>query len=372
MGKTKRILICPDSFKDCLSSKEVGEAIAEGLLEVHQNFKLEQIVLSDGGDGVLDVFSDRSKYSKIEHVSKDALGREINCYLLWDSEKRSALISMAESVGLERLQEKERSVLKTSSYGFGVSIMEALRLAPMEIVLFLGGSATNDAGVGAAEALGYQFLDKKGNSLEQLTGEKLVEIDKILAPENKPWSGVKCTIANDVQNMFHGESGAVYSYGKQKGADEHGLALLEKGMLSFQNLVMENFKKDINFPGAGAAGGMAGGLSFFINGKSVSAFDWISKEVALEVKIKRADLIITGEGKLDKQSKHGKLVGQIVNLGQQYKKVVYIICGVAEELELIGFPNIFPLHNSKPRVIHSALEYTLIKEKAKTIAQSAL
>lgn len=339
-------------------------------MDYNLELKIERMILSDGGEGVLEVFKHKSSYTEIKHESLDALRRKISTYFLWDEKRKRVLISLAEILGIERLSENDRNVLRTSSYGLGVSLLEAFRLSPMEIVLFLGGSATNDAGIGVAEALGYEFFDKQGEKLTMLQGKSLAEIETITMPEHRLFEKVKCILACDVQNVFFGETGAVKNYAKQKGADEPTIELLEKAMQAFHQLISKSFHRDINFPGAGAAGGMAGGLSFFINGEPVSAFNWISKEIDLEGRIKQTDVIITGEGKVDKQSFQGKLLGQLLEMGNRFQKEIYIICGIAENQDIYDFPTLFTLHDHKPEVINPALEYTLVKKMAKTIARS--
>jgi glycerate kinase len=370
MVKDKRLLICPDSFKDCLSSEQVGKAIEEGLLDENPALQIERMIMSDGGDGVLEIFNNHPDYVRIEHESFDALGRKISTFFFWNEKRKQALISLSETIGIDRLKEEERDPMETTSYGMGVSILEALRLVPMEIVLFLGGSATNDSGIGIAEALGYRFFNKTGGPIKNLRGKNISEISAIVEPEKYPLKDVKCILAADVDNPFFGENGAVYIYGRQKGATDESLKFLENGMHSIYRLIKDAYQQDINFPGAGAAGGIAGGLSFFINGKYVSAYDWISREINFDHRIEKADVIITGEGKLDGQSKQGKLTGQIYRRAKHFNKEVYIICGSVDSSEILGFSNVFSLHETKPVVINPVLEYTLIRETAKKIARA--
>lgn len=369
MSKAKRILICPDSFKDCLSAAEVGKAIQEGIQSGGLPFEIKTVAMSDGGEGVLSVLEQSGTYERIIHESVDALGRSVYTYFLWDPVQQQAVLSTAETVGLELLSGAERNAMKTSSYGAGLSLMKAFRLSPKEIILFLGGSATNDAGTGIASALGYEFILDDGKVCNWLCGEVLSRITYIRLPSHRPWKSIPIILACDVQNPFMGDTGAVRVYAGQKGADEEDKIALEHGMVHLHALIRKDFGVDIQFPGAGAAGGMGGGLSFFLNGNCISAFDLINESIGLRTKIEAADIIITGEGKLDSQSEFGKLSWRILQLGNEYEKPVYIICGTAENKEISGFHRIYAMHNIKPEVINPLLEYTIIQAKAKEIAR---
>jgi len=342
----KNILIAPDSFKGSISATELAELIKDNLSLHMKGVNTQTTPLSDGGEGTLDVLvkSLNGEYKTVK--VRDPLYREITArYGIIDD---AAIIEMAEASGLSRLKDKELNPLKTTTYGTGELIKDALDSGIRKIYIGLGGSATNDLGTGAASVFGYKFMDKNGKVL-QGTGENLINIVEIDTSEidsrifETSFFGL-C----DVQNFLYGSFGATYTYGRQKGADDKSLKILEDGIKNVNRLAKIFMNKDVYMmPGSGAAGGLGGGLALFFNASLLDGFDIIAKLIKLENKIKNADLVITGEGKLDDQTLYGKTVKGLSGLCSKYKKDMIVICGKSElqgdEIDKMNINKLFQL-----------------------------
>lgn len=299
-----KIVIAVDSFKGSLSSLEAGIIIEKGIRKIIPEALMEVISVADGGEGSLDMIRDGMD----KHFVKvsDPLGREINTWFL--SEGTTAYLEMAQSSGLTLLDPAERNPITTNTFGLGQQISEALRLSLEKIVIFAGGSATNDAGLGALSALGFTFYDQKDVVFHPVGGS-LKDIIRFEAPK-KPIQA-EFIVATDVDNPFYGPSGAVYVYADQKGAEPDSLPILEAGIKNIASLFPDKNIQAV--PGAGAAGGLAGGLHLFLDAKVMSASDILFDKIKLEDKINQSDVVITGEGRIDSQSMSGKLISRILD-----------------------------------------------------------
>ena len=303
----KKIIIIPDSFKGSASSMEVCSCIERGVLKVFKNAIIKKIPVADGGEGTVDsiIYAAGGNIKKV--YVKNPLGETIEAkYGIISKDK--AVIEMAEASGITLVDDNERNPLKYSTYGTGELIKDALNSNIKEILIGIGGSATNDCGIGMANALGYRFLDKDNNELNAIA-ENMIKVAYIDDNNvDKRIFDIKINVACDVKNPLHGENGATAIYGKQKGVTEESFHILDDGLKNIARIVKEKFNKEIDYiEGSGAAGGLGGGLVAFCNAQLKSGIDAVLDIIDFEEQIKDASLIITGEGAIDGQTKKGKV-----------------------------------------------------------------
>lgn len=325
-----KILLAPDKFKGSISAEEVCLALGKGLKKVNSQVELIVRPLADGGDGSLDILA---HYFELEtHVCRvlDPLGREISAS--YDMAEGVAYIEMSKASGLVLLKPEERTAMKTSSFGTGQLIRDALENGAKEIYLFIGGSATNDGGTGIAHALGYRFLDVEGKEVETI-GENLIGIDQIDGSQAvEALKEVSVKVICDVNNPFYGPHGAAFVYAAQKGASSEEISVLDKGLKHLAEKLVSQGYVDVNrVPGAGAAGGVGGGSIAFLNAELIPGIQMFLAISELEKCVEESDLIITGEGKMDAQTEHGKVVSGVSQLAQTYQKPIVGVCGIADE-----------------------------------------
>ncbi len=320
------ILICPDKFKSSLTAQEAAEALAKGILAKRKKSVIQIVPLADGGEGTLEMIQMMQGGSWQTYCVQDPLGREIDASFLWLADQKTAYIEMARCSGLQLLQKNEQNPLKTNTFGTGQLINHAIDLGAETIVLTIGGSATNDAGIGMAAALGYQFLGKEGNILEPV-GENLVHITQIIGQTPSPKT--QFIVLTDVDNPLHGPHGAAYIFAKQKGASMTSIKQLDKGLINIAKWL------PAQTPGAGAAGGLGAGAVYFLGAKIVSGAEWLLNKVHLDRAIRKADYVITGEGKIDQQTWSGKLVANVVGRADKQFKQTILVCGTFEDEEKI-------------------------------------
>lgn len=326
------ILIAPDSFKESLEAIEVCQAIKSGFSHIFSNANYTLLPMADGGEGTSAVLSyvlgGRWKEVRVH----DPLMRPITAkYLLLPN--KTAVIEIAQACGLHLLTSNERNPLITSTYGVGELIADALGQGAKRIIIGLGGSATNDAGLGMLNALGMMFYDNDNNALSE-GGVQLARLQRIDdSTFNSKILDTIFEVACDVTNPLCGLSGASAVFGPQKGASPEQVKLLDNALSSFAALTNKQGYKDYeNVEGAGAAGGLGFALMTFCGAQLQSGFDTVAQAVNLAEQIKNADLIITGEGKLDAQTLMGKVAGGISQLAKAHDKPVIAICGSVERL----------------------------------------
>ena len=280
--------------------------------------------LADGGEGTLEVIQQLHGGTWITVDTFDSLMRPIQADYLYLADQKTAYIEMARASGLALLAVKERKPLKTSTFGTGVFIADALTRGATQIILTIGGSATNDAGIGMAAALGWKFLDVTGAPLDAI-GENLIHISSISAPA----LAETCifTVVTDVTNPLAGPSGAAHVFAAQKGASAAVIKQLDKGL----NNIATFFGSIASEEGAGAAGGLGFGLMTFLGGRLVSGFDMVATQVGLEARIAAADLIVTGEGRLDEQSLQGKGPVGVARLARRLGKKIVGVAGSVDD-----------------------------------------
>ncbi len=325
------VLIIPDKFKGSLTAQEICELAEETLKSYNTNFAIKSIPFADGGEGSLDSITDALQLKTRKIQVFDPLMRPIEAYYKYD--KHTAYIEMAQASGLNLLNSHERNCYFTSSFGTGQLIKDCIENEISNILLFIGGSATNDAGIGMAAALGYSFIDKNGSILDPI-GKNLSEIDDYISTSNI-FSTVNIQVATDVNNPLYGINGAAHVYGPQKGASKSQILALDEGLKNISQLVKRKTGIDYsNVPGSGAAGGVGAGAQIFFNATIQSGFSTMVDILSVESSIKWADLVITGEGKLDRQTIEGKVVAGIASLTKKHNKKLVIICGErAQEID---------------------------------------
>lgn len=343
-----KIIVAPDKFKGSLTSFEVCKAIRTGIKKYNQSIEVIEFPMADGGDGFATVMKHYLHTDTVYSDTVDPLGRDIAVSYQWNERDRTAIIEMAVASGLVLLEEKERNPLLTSTLGTGLLIKDAIEKGATKIILGLGGSATNDAGMGILSAMGFQFEDGNGDSL-QASGGNLFNIKKINRPPFIP--AIKFEIACDVQNVLYGQQGAAYVYAAQKGADSEQIKFLDRGLRNLAELIKEETGKDIAaIPGAGAAGGIAAGLLAFFDVEMKKGTELIIDAGKIEEQMTGTNLLITGEGKIDEQSSAGKVVGYMAALAKKYKIPCVAFCG---ELQLdeagiknLGLQKVIPIRDS--------------------------
>lgn len=323
-----KILISPDKFKGTLTSIEVADAIEQGIRSVNPSAEILKFPLADGGDGTASLLTRHFKGRFIQINVHDPLFNNIEAEYGFAENIKTAFIEMSSASGLRLINEKYHNPLLTTTLGTGEMIMDAVRIGAKSIILGIGGSATTDAGIGMACALGYKFLDINGKELNP-AGENLQLISSIEDSEKlfKP-SEIKVLVACDVDNPLYGKRGAAYVYSPQKGATPEMVEELDKGLKNFARIVMAKYGKDVrHLPGAGAAGGLGAGAVVFLNAILRPGIDLCMEITGFEEQLRGTDLIITGEGKLDRQTFHGKVIDGVTRLAGKYKIPVLAVCG---------------------------------------------
>jgi glycerate kinase len=321
------ILIACDSFKDALDAPAVCGAIERGLQRAFSGAKplsTKVFPLADGGEGMAAILHHHLGLRSIKVSVHDALFRPIQAAYGISADGNNAFIEMAQAAGLQLLKEQERNVLKTSTYGVGEMIADAIEKGAKRIVLGLGGSATNDLGMGMATALGWRFFDQNGHELIA-NGENLLQIAEIIPPSKPLPESIIFETMSDVANPLWGETGAARVYAPQKGADAKAVDYLERGAKNFVTHAHKIRVIDDAAKGMGAAGGLGYGAAFFLGAKNHSGIDMMLNLTGFDAEAAKADVIITGEGKLDSQTANGKLIAGLVTHAQQ--KPVIALCG---------------------------------------------
>ena len=324
------IIVAPDKFKGSIDAVMLCELISSELHELLPEANIASFPLADGGDGFAAIVNHYFVTTEVKAKTVDPLGRPMVAVYQYAEETNTAYIEMAAASGLALLRESEYDPMKTSTYGTGLLIRDAIARGAQKIVIGIGGSATNDGGTGMADALGYMFLDKNEDPLIPC-GEILSQISEIVMPETDYLEDIEFQVACDVKNQFYGPDGAAFVYAPQKGASADDVVILDEGLKNLDDLFIKYFNKSVaDIPGAGAAGGLGGGCEVFLGARLISGVEHIIEEIGLEKKIAKANIIITGEGCLDEQSLQGKVVGTLARLAQQYNKRVRVICGKSE------------------------------------------
>lgn len=331
----KKIILAFDSFKESASSEELAEAAAAGIADACPFCETVRLTLADGGEGTTAALAAAFGATLVSAATFGPLGDCITAQ--YAIAGNTAIIETAAASGLTLVPEGRRNPMKTSSYGTGMLIADAIRRGCRKIILGLGGSATNDAATGILAALGYRFLDSDGHELYPC-GENLTKITAIDASDTDPrLARTEFVLACDVDNPFCGKNGAAAVYAPQKGATPEQVGALDDGMRHYASILLTLTGTDIrDVPGAGAAGGIAGGLLPFANARIRSGIDTVLDTLGFDDALDGADLVLTGEGRIDAQSAMGKAISGIVRRATRKNVPVIALAGeVADANALI-------------------------------------
>ena len=321
-----KIVVAVDSFKGSLSSEEIANTFCEQLKE----FDVKKVIVADGGEGTLDAIILSSNGRYVNMKSKGPKMEDIDARYGILQDDKTVVIELATCAGLT-LVKGEKNPLITTTYGVGEQIKHAIRNGYRQFIIGLGGSATNDCGIGMLQSLGYRFYDKNGNVLTPGGGGKqLIDICQI--DDHQAISQLKkCkfTIASDVKNVLYGKNGAAYVFARQKGASDEDIEFLDKGLRNFTNVVKKYNGTNMNkVKGAGAAGGIGGAFVAFLNSKVESGIELVLKKTNFYKYLEDADYVITGEGKFDSQTFFGKAPIVIAKKAMEKGVSPIIVCGI--------------------------------------------
>jgi glycerate 2-kinase len=344
-----KIVIAVNAFKGSLSCIEASNAISRGIKKAFPAAKIISCPVADGGDGLLDVVKSLQSVKTVKCRVLDPRKKKINSEFCWLENEKTALIEMALASGLALLPEKLRNPMETTTYGTGQLIVEALKLKPRKIILGIGGSATCDGGIGAASALGVKFSDKAGKFISIPTGGDLNQISSIdISGIDYRLRKTGIEIICDVENLLLGSKGSAAVYAPQKGASPAQVKELEKGLAIFADNIRKYTRKDIKkIKGGGAAGGISAGMHALFGAELKPGIDVVFNLVGLEDKIRNADLVITGEGKIDSQTAYGKAPAGVAKLAKKYGVPCIALCGCAgrniSSLKKVGIESVYPI-----------------------------
>ena len=325
----KKIVVAPDKFKGSLSGIEFCDAVERGIKKQIENVTIVKLPLADGGDGTVDALKFYTGGKLIAAEVHDPLLRPIQARYLYAENEMLAFIEMAEASGIRLLKNDELNPLETSTYGTGELILDAINRGAKHILLGIGGSSTNDAGMGMANALGFRFFDAENNLLEGRGKDlnRLTTIDTSMV--NTELRNIKFEVACDVDNPLFGPKGAASVYAKQKGATKRVVEELDAGLRNFNEKVETQFGKNLqNIAGAGAAGGLGAGCVLFLNAELKSGTELIKSIADFDEQVKDADWIVTGEGKFDEQTFSGKVIKGV--LDSRTNQQLAVFCGLSE------------------------------------------
>jgi glycerate kinase len=360
MAAGMKIVLAPDSFKGSLSSTEAAEAMARGVRKVLPEAELVLLPLSDGGEGLVESLVVASRGEVVECEVTGPLGTPVKAKLGLMGGGKTAVIEMAQASGLILVPEEERNPLVTTTFGTGELIAKALDLGCEHLIIGIGGSATNDGGMGMAQALGARFLDEQGELLGSGGAElaRLAEID--VSRRDPRLDEVRIEVACDVTNPLTGPQGASHIYGPQKGATPEMVELLDAALNRYDQILKRDLGKDVGrIPGAGAAGGLGAGLMALLGGKLVSGIELVLDVLDFEGKAEGADLVLTGEGRFDGQSAYGKVPMGVAKRSRALDIPVVVIAGTvlpsAEVLHSEGVTAYFSILN-RPLSLKEAME----------------
>lgn len=329
-----RVLAAPDKFKGTLTAARVAEAIAAGWRRVDPGAEVEQVPVADGGEGTLEALvaalGGEVRRARVTGPLGDPVEAEFG--LLPTAGGTEGVVEMARASGLDLVGESRRDVRRATTRGTGELIAAACERGAERVLVCIGGSATNDAGAGMAQALGIRLLDEEGREIPP-GGAALLRLDRIDATGLHPKvAGVEVAVACDVDNPLTGPHGASAVYGPQKGATPEDVALLDRALGHLAAVVHRDLGIDVReIPGAGAAGGLGGGLVAFLGAKLRPGFDLVAEAARLPERLERAEVVITGEGKFDRQSQFGKAPSGVLRMAAESRRRAVLIAGQIEE-----------------------------------------
>ena len=361
------ILVAPDKFRGSLEASEVCQSVSEGIRLAYPEAEIATIPLADGGEGTTRILTEQSKGKFVTAIVHDPLGRYIEAEYGLSGDGNTAFIEMAAASGLNLLKPWEQNPLLTNTIGTGELILHAVEAGVKEIILGIGGSATTDAGMGMACALGYEFFNENQEAIlpggEYLSRVKSIHSEKV----NPKLKSIRFVVACDVTNPLYGETGAAFVYGPQKGATKAMVSHLDLGLKNIAKVAAQTFGYDIcEKPGTGAAGGLGAGTIWFLNAELREGVSIVMEQANIENHIKKADLVITGEGKVDTQTLSGKVVKGLADLCQKNHVPLAVVCGTlmitSEEAQTAGITYAVSVLNRPMTLQHAESEaYSLVR-----------
>ena len=366
-----KIVLAFDSFKGSLTSSEVADAYEEGVLSVAPHCEICKVSIADGGEGTVDALVKAHDGVYRDVNVSDPIGRPIEARYGIINNGNTAIIEMASASGLTLLAPSERNPLITTTYGTGQMLVDALNRGCRHFLIGIGGSATNDGGIGMLSALGYRFLDNKGNILTG-NGASLMKIAKIDSSQLLPSvKEARFTVACDVTNPLYGENGAAYIFAPQKGADATMVIQLDNGLRNYAQVIEKHNGAQIaQLPGAGAAGGLGGAFYALLNAQLVPGIEMILEAINFEQIISGSNLVITGEGCIDHQTVMGKTPSGVLRIASKQNIPVVAIGGKVkwcDALKESNFAAIMPISN-EGLTIEEAMKPDIAKKNVKNTA----
>ncbi|KWW18196.1 glycerate kinase [Peribacillus simplex] len=341
-----KVVIAPDSFKESLPADEVARAIQAGFLSIFPQAEYHLLPIADGGEGTVQALVSAHNGSIESVFVTGPLGIPVEAKIAFSNDGKTAFIEMAEACGLHLVPKDRRNPLHTTSFGVGELMLHALNHGAAELIIGVGGSSTNDGGVGMASALGYEFFDEQGKQVEGI-GKDLFHITS-LSDRNRDrrLDTVKIVVAADVDNPLTGRNGATYIYGPQKGLPKEMLNEMDQAMGRFHQIAGSYMGTDVSsLPGSGAGGGMGAGLLLFTGAQIKKGIDLVLEHLKMKEICQDADIVIVGEGKIDSQTINGKAPAGVAKCAPRKAKVIAICGSVGEGSEALydhGFDAIFP------------------------------
>ncbi|HXN91861.1 MAG TPA: glycerate kinase [Candidatus Sulfotelmatobacter sp.] len=344
-----KVVIAPNAFKGTLTAPQAASAIARGVREVFPEAEIVEIPVADGGDGTMEalVAANRGEYRRAR--VEGPLGDPVEARFGLIDSGSTAVVELATASGLILIPPERRDPRRASTYGFGQLLQAALDAGPSRVIAGIGGSATNDGGAGMAQALGYRLLDAAGRELER-GGGALARLERIdTYSVDRRWRGVRVKVACDVTNPLTGPEGASAVYGPQKGADPEAVRELDGALARLAAVVERDLGKRVaDIPGAGAAGGTGAGLVAFLDAALVPGAPLVVEAAGFDVHLKGADLVITGEGRVDEQTAYGKAPGEVAKRAHAAGVPVLLLAGSKgegwEAMKALGVDSVVTLN----------------------------
>lgn len=372
----KHIILAIDSFKGCLSSAELGKAAAEGVRAVFPACQTTILPVADGGEGTVDALTQATGGEIVKATVHGPLGQPVEARYGIAADRRTAILEMASASGLALIPYNIGNVMEASTYGTGELIADAIRRGCRRILMGIGGSATNDAGVGMLQALGFRFLGAAGENIRPCGGnlERIRSYDAIhVHPE---LASCHFRVAVDVDNPFYGTEGAAYVFAPQKGATPEMVRQLDRGLQHFSALVLQEKGIDLQqIPGSGAAGGLGGACHAFLGAELLPGIEMVLRELDFDRLLADADLVITGEGKIDRQTLRGKVVAGVARHARERGIPVIALTGNATDLSPalydMGMTACFPIHPA-PVSLEKAMEAEYARENVRKVVEEMM
>lgn len=363
---SKVFLLAPDSFKESMTAKEVCEAMEMGIKRAIPDAKCIHVPMADGGEGTVQSLVDATGGTLIQKEVTGPLGIPVLAHYGILGDGKTGVIEMASASGIHYVTKETKNPLITTTLGTGELIKDCIEKGITDIILGIGGSATNDGGAGMAKALGYKFLDEQGNELQLLGGGSLSELATIDTTDVLPQlKNINILVASDVTNPLCGERGASVVFGPQKGATPEMVAVLDENLRHYSNVIKQQLGIEIvDVPGAGGAGGLGGGLIAFTNATMKKGIEIVIEYTGLKEKLQNVDYCFTGEGGIDFQTKFGKAPYGVAKAAKSVNsdiKVIAMAGYVGQDVEVLydeGFDSIFG-------IVHGAADISTLLAKGK-------